>query len=728
MAVLTVQSVEAADRRQKFFAFLFDRTGDGYVCIARRRIEGKFEERFFQWPAEEKQLHNYITQAVLDHNIWFCPMIFSRPNRSKYDVRECPAIWSDLDACPPKSLLVPPTLLLETSPNRHQGLWCLEDLAAPLEAEEISKAIAYYHADEGADKSGWDLTQLLRVPYTLNFKYDPLPIVAIVNADEIVPISRMRDAYPRIKDDIESLWPMPEEFPSGEELLQRYRETLPSRVWMLLRVPPEKDWSKALWNLEMNLAEAGLSREHMYAIVKTAACNKYARDGRNDLQLWREVCKAWQKHHERNIMIQELVPDKIPDLMTDSDLEEVASDRTFVDQYIEWAKTVGDAAEVYHQAGAFTCLSALMSGSVQLPTSFGTIIPNLWFLLLADTTLTRKSTALDLAVDMLTEVHSDVIMATDGSIEGMFTALSLRPGQPSIFLRDEFSGLIEMMSKRDYYAGMGEALTKMYDGRLQKRVLRRETIEVRDPILIIFAGGIRTKILNLISAEQVTSGFLPRFVFISGQSDINKLRPLGPPVDEVTTGRGELVRRLITFRDVYKRETTVKIGDKELQTKNVRHAELTTSSWALYNDMERKLLETGISHTQQELLTPVMDRLAKSGLKASILLAASRLPEGKVVVREPDIMKAFSFVIQWRKFAIDVVASIGLPETERKLNSVYGAILRKPGILRSSLMQSYHLTKRDADAIIETLEQRGLIERTKHGKSEVLKPVGAENE
>src|SRR5579862_7181105 len=102
-----------------------------------------------------------------------------------------------------------------------------------------------------------------------------------------------------------------------------------------------------------------------------------------------------------------------------------------------------------------------MSGSIQLPTSYGLIIPNLWFLLLADTTLTRKSTALDLAVDMLTEVDPSLIMATDGSIEGMFTALSLRPGQPSIFLRDEFSGLIEMMTKRDYYAGMGEALTKM---------------------------------------------------------------------------------------------------------------------------------------------------------------------------------------------------------------------------------------------------------------------------
>src|SRR6185503_18286841 len=175
---------------------------------------------------------------------------------------------------------------------------------------------------------------------------------------------------------------------------------------------------------------------------------------------------------------------------------------SFVERYIEWAKSLGDAAPQYHQAGAFTALSALLAGSVQLPTSFGVMKPNLWFMILADTTLTRKSTAMDIAMDLVMEIDDDVIMATDGSIEGLLTSLSTRPGKPSVFLRDEFSGLLEMITKRDYYAGIPELLTKMYDGKMQKRILRKESIEVRDPVLLVFAGGIKDKITGLLSFEH----------------------------------------------------------------------------------------------------------------------------------------------------------------------------------------------------------------------------------
>src|SRR6201999_3023795 len=99
-------------------------------------------------------------------------------------------------------------------------------------------------------------------------------------------------------------------------------------------------------------------------------------------------------------------------------------------------------------------------------------VPNLWFMILGDTTLTRKTTAMDLAVDLLMDVDPDVILATDGSIEGLMQGLSTRPKRPSIFLRDEFSGLLEMMTKWDYYAGMAEVLTKLYDGKMQKRILK----------------------------------------------------------------------------------------------------------------------------------------------------------------------------------------------------------------------------------------------------------------
>src|SRR6185295_16082845 len=166
--------------------------------------------------------------------------------------------------------------------------------------------------------------------------------------------------------------------------------------------------------------------------------------------------------------------------------------------------TLGDAAWQYHQAGAFVALSSLLAGSVRLPTSFGTVIPNLWFMILADTTLTRKSTAMDLVMDLLLEIDTDCVLATDGSIEGLMTSLSMRPGRASIFLRDEFSGLLDAMVRKDYYAGMAETFTKLYDGKFQKRILRKDIIEVKDPVLIFFAGGIKNKTMSLVTHEQVS--------------------------------------------------------------------------------------------------------------------------------------------------------------------------------------------------------------------------------
>lgn len=710
-------SDETTYARKKFFKVIFDFVDTGFVCIARRIAhKGVFDEQFFHWPNELDEMVEYINSSVMTHDVWFCPMTFERPERRKEFVLATPSAWSDLDTCPPDILLVEPTVLIESSENRFQALWLFNEEVEPLEAEDISKQIAYHHAVDGADKSGWDLTQLLRVPYTMNFKYTPPQMVVIKKASDTLAKDDF-SVYPVVEEDVGSKWPFPESIDDSQTVYERWGNELDPKIFQLAAVKPTEDWSKTLWNLEMMLCETNLPREDVFSIVRDAACNKYARDGRSNKALWREVCKAWAKVKERSTTVSDAATFQAPDLLSDEDMKAALLDRTFIEDYIDWASGVGDAAVAYHQAGAFTALSALCSGSVRLPTSFGVIVPNLWFLLLADTTLTRKSTALDLTVDLLTQVDEQIVLATDGSIEGLFTTIATRPGQASMFLRDEFSGLLEMMTKRDYYAGMAETLTKLYDGKFQKRVLRRETIEVRDPVLLIFAGGIRTKILQLLTTEHISSGFVPRFIFITAKSDITRLRPLGPPDDVSITGRDQILHTMGELYARYNREIEVKTGAIHVPVRQTDEAKLTPGAWQLYNDMEVKMLKTGLNSVAREVLTPTMDRLAKSGLKAALLIAASRR-EPRVIVTERDIMKAFAYVSGWRDYSMDVISNIGMSAQERTITAVFSAILKKPGVLRSQLMQSYHLSKREADAIFDTLDQRQMINRTKSGRSE----------
>src|SRR5215467_9243706 len=211
--MMPVLTPETSARREQFFKIIFDHAPSGnYLCIARRVAgKGAFTEKFFIWPTEIKAALRFIDESVMGHDMWFCPMLFVEPERKKEYVDSCPCIWSDLDTCPVDELLIPPSVYLETSNGRTQALWLLDTPADPIDGEEVSKKIAYFHAQSGADKSGWDLTQLLRVPFTLNFKYAPPPVVQIRGAGEWVELKDF-DVYPVVLEDAAAEWPMPEQW------------------------------------------------------------------------------------------------------------------------------------------------------------------------------------------------------------------------------------------------------------------------------------------------------------------------------------------------------------------------------------------------------------------------------------------------------------------------------------------------------------------------------------
>lgn len=714
---------------QIFFKQAFGQGTKGFICIAVisniTSANKKMSEYFFNFPDQLDEMVATVERLRLEGNVYFCPQLLSGRARTKENVSICPSAWADLDSCDPEKMLVPPTLILQSSPNRFQALWRFAEPESPIVAEDLSMRIAYRHAADGADKSGWDLTQLLRVPYTPNFKYPGEPIVQMADANSALYTLKDFESYPEVTHAQYLKIPMPErsELPTGapEDLMQHYRHSLNPSAFQLFSVEPASTWSGELWKLEMLLFEAGMSREEVFWIATHAACNKYARDKRDPAHLWADVCRAFVKHNENvNAVVFPGTP--IRELMTDEEREESAQYEGFVERYIEWASNLGDAATQYHQAGAFTILSALLSGRVTLPTSFGVVTPNLWFMILGDTTLTRKTTAMDLAIDLVMEVDDDCVMATDGSVEGLLQQLENRPKRPSIFLRDEFSGLLEMMVKRDYYAGMAEVLTKLYDGKMQKRVLRKETVTVRDPVLLILAGGIKTRVTGLLTHEHVSSGFMPRFIFITAESDTDRLQPLGPPTARVLGNRGALVEEMERIAERYgqAKRVTIKATNTTTTTPTSWQAQLTPEAWDRYNQLETDLVKSGLESEQPDLMTPLYDRLAKSGLKAAVLLAAARTTEGQVLVEVQDILHAIRYVEQWRAYAIEIVNGIGKSVWERDLDRILVAIVKRPGISRSQIMQSYHLNSRQADLIFDTLTQRNQITINRIGGRQVF--------
>lgn len=726
---------------KEFFEYLFEGL-EGFLALAqidRRHGNKTFKNKFFRFPDDLHEALIYIEKNKHQVDLYFAPFLTVKKRRKKHDIEECPVAWADGDTCPVSDLIAEPSIVIKTSEGKHSYLWKFKEIQPPEIAEDISKRIAYKHEADGMDKSGWDLTQLLRVPGTFNHKYTPPQEVdygVIIHEQGLYEPDDFYADYPEVEDSdaIGTSYKdivLPDLTP--QQIFDKYSKTLNPRAYTLYSEVPNYDWSKALWELELTLAEGGLTAEEIFVVVEDSECNKYKRDNRPRGFMWQECQRAVTHVQKRETDPPPLEPTleedslEAPPLLTEEERELVRGDRTFVEDYTEWAKTLGDAAPVYHPVGAFVILSTLIAANVKLPTSFGTVIPNLWFMILADTTLTRKSTAMDNAVDMLMEVDYDALLATDGSVEGLMTAMGTRPGRASMFLRDEVTGLIESL-KKDYMAGMMETLTKLYDGKPLKRILRKETIDVRDPVLIMFAGGIRNKMIEILDQQHVTSGFLPRFIFVTAESDLTRLKPIGPPT---ATNKRERLKLLKRAKDMYERYSSGKASTDGSSVKLPKHwkAELDTDAWDLYNHYEVEMLAFAMDTFDPSMLTPMMDRLAKSGLKASVLLAASRMEkeEKKATVRvtKLDVLHAFYYIEQWMKHSLYMINNIGTSQDERKLKRVLHLIDQNPnGVKRSTIMQRYYLSAREADSLFNTLEQRNNIRREKRGsKAERVYPT-----
>jgi hypothetical protein len=103
--------------------------------------------------------------------------------------------------------------------------------------------------------------------------------------------------------------------------------------------------------------------------------------------------------------------------------------------------------------------------------------------------------------------------------------------------------------------------------------------------------------------------------------------------------------------------------------------------------------------------------MARSILKMGMILAATRQEplDNHIMVEESDIINAAWYAQNWGRHSVELVLNAGKSVHEKILERVRLKIENNPNILRSTLMQHLHLTKRETDDIIGTLEERRII-------------------
>lgn len=257
-----------------------------YYCLSTKSASDKWVDHFFS-KTELKDIPKFLADNS-DKQIYFCPHGFTRQERKKPYAELPRLLWSDLDEADPRTIKLRPTVAIESSPGRYVGLWFTDEPVT----EELNRRMSYF---VGADKSGWDLTQVLRVPGTTNYKYHSQPRVRILWDDG--PIYKIRDLEKQLPGDEETGGDAGEETDAAS-IYKKWEKKLPAwcRRELLRGKPTAGKRSEMFWKLGQTLIEAGIPMDDAAVLLRASPWNKFSGRRNEDQQIERELNKAVNKH------------------------------------------------------------------------------------------------------------------------------------------------------------------------------------------------------------------------------------------------------------------------------------------------------------------------------------------------------------------------------------------------------------------------------------------------
>jgi hypothetical protein len=134
---------------------------------------------YFDYPRDARKAELLCgSLSKRGREVYQCAHLLTSRRRVKENAAPLSACYVDADGAKPGDNTPRPTAVVISSRGREQYWWRLSRAVEPEEGEDLNRRLAYAM---GADLSGWDLTQLLRVPGTRNHKYPDAPIVELAH-------------------------------------------------------------------------------------------------------------------------------------------------------------------------------------------------------------------------------------------------------------------------------------------------------------------------------------------------------------------------------------------------------------------------------------------------------------------------------------------------------------------------------------------------------------------
>lgn len=255
-----------------------------FFFLCTKNASGNWREHVFK-RSQIKSIVPFIKNNQ-DKDIYFCPHGFTKPTRKKEYADPPFLLWADLDEINPYKTKIPPTIAIESSPGRYVGLWKVDEKVN----DRINQRLSYFL---GADRGGWDYTQVLRVPGTINYKYQSTPKVRLLWSDgEEYKLKNIDGLLPPVKTSglcIET---------NSSALYKKWEKKFPTwvRRELINGKPMTGKRSEVFWKLGHTLIEKGLTTDEAFILLKSSPWNKFKGRRDEDAQLRRELDKILNKY------------------------------------------------------------------------------------------------------------------------------------------------------------------------------------------------------------------------------------------------------------------------------------------------------------------------------------------------------------------------------------------------------------------------------------------------
>ena len=406
---------------------------------------------------------------------------------------------------------------------------------------------------------------------------------------------------------------------------------------------------------------------------------------------------------------------------------------TWLDDYIAYGMSRTDAPMQFHEAVGLVVLSAMVGRRAVLRLSQADVYANLWIMLLAESTIYRKSTCLDIGREMLDGVDTTLLAPNDFTPQRFVAVMAERDGQPVVVARDEFGGFYEGINRLEFMIGAKDILCDLYDGRryLRERQKPRERKKkdddggnnkpddsewrhaLNEPFLSIMAGTTSTRFIEVAKPEDINNGFLPRFSFEMPPPTTTRTKP--QPITERTNVQEQTHQALVAALQALRYDVpTITLGTGVLDRFNTYQADIQAEAFRSPN---------------RSLVGILGDRTVWKALKNAMLLACavplsplsplSRVPSkisghpeafipGRIEL--PHLLRGIEVAERWRHTAIDVMSSLGPSKFEQKVQKAVILLKQHPGILRRDIIRTLRLSAREMAEVQDTLVQRGEME------------------